>query len=82
MNKRGFTIVPQADMKFVKSEVARLAKELQARRKERGFTQESLAEKLDVSVGTIKTIEQGLRMPSIPMLIMIARILRLKIGFF
>lgn len=44
-------------------------KRIQQLRKERGLTQEQLAEKLNVSQNTIAKIESGLRRPSIDFLI-------------
>ena len=43
-------------------------KRIQQLRKERGLTQEQLAEKLNVSQNTIAKIESGLRKPSIDFL--------------
>lgn len=44
-------------------------KRIQQLRKERGLTQEQLAEKLNVSQNTIAKIESGLRRPSIDFLL-------------
>ena len=44
-------------------------KRIQQFRKERGLTQEQLAEKLNVSQNTIAKIESGLRRPSIDFLL-------------
>lgn len=57
----------------------KISMQIQKRRIDLGYTQEELAEILDVSVGTIKTIEQGTRNPSLPMLIRISDALDLKI---
>lgn len=41
---------------------------IQSQRKKMNYTQEQLAEELNVSVAIIQRIEQGTRTPSIPML--------------
>lgn len=45
-----------------------------------GFTQEGLAEALDISPMTIQFIEQGRKCPSLPMLLYICSYLKIKIG--
>ncbi|MFZ4402811.1 MAG: helix-turn-helix transcriptional regulator [Pseudobdellovibrionaceae bacterium] len=79
MSIRGFTKVPSKEQKYVKSEISRIASSMQARRKEKGLTQEQLAEKLEVSTETIRFIEQSRRIPSLPMLIRIAKTLGVKV---
>lgn len=56
-----------------------MSEKLQAKRHELGLTQEKMAELLDVSPETIRFIEQNRRIPSLPMLIRIAKILKLEI---
>jgi putative transcriptional regulator len=79
MSSRGFSKVPPKDVKYVKGELARMSDMVQKRRKELGLTQEEIAEQLDVSVQTIQFIENSRRIPSLPMLIRIAKILKLEI---
>ncbi len=74
--KRGFANVPKNELDAVKAEVDRLAAEIQAGRNARGFTQEQLAERLGVSLTTIAYLETGRRMPSLPTLIRLAKILK------
>lgn len=46
-----------------------------------GLTQEGVAEVLDISVNTIKYIEQGRRLSSLVMIIKIAIALKLRLSF-
>lgn len=69
---RGFSSVPDRELAAVKRAARALALKIQERRKEKGFTQESLAEALDISAVAIRHIEIGVRFPSLPMLIRIA----------
>ena len=48
---------------------------IQAERKRRGFTQESLAERLDVTVGYVSQVERGITKISLDLLASIAAIL-------
>ncbi len=52
---------------------------IQSRRKTMGFTQEGFAEHLDISVSTIKYLEQGLRAPSVEMLLRVLKGLKLQL---
>lgn len=79
MSSRGLAKVPARDQKYVKSELARISTRIQSKRQELGLTQEKLAELLDVSPETVKFIEQMRRIPSLPMLIRICKILKLEI---
>ncbi len=80
MSIRGFSKVPAKDAKFVKAELLRISSKLKSKRQELDLTQEELAEALDVSPETIRFIEQSRRIPSLPMLIRVCKIL--KIDFF
>jgi len=77
MSIRGFTKVPAKDVKFVKTELMRISTLIQKKRKFLGLTQEELAESLEVSPETVRFIEQSRRIPSLPMLIRICKILKL-----
>lgn len=74
--------LPAKHIKSVQKELLRIAQLIQAKREQAGFTQEELAEKLDVSPMTIQFVEQGRRVPSLPLLIALARELSftLKLG--
>ena len=56
-------------------------KRIQQLRKERGFTQEQLAEKLNVSQNTIAKIESGLRRPSIDFLLEISEFFKVSTNY-
>ena len=56
-----------------------IAKKIQKRREKLGYSQEAFAEKLDIAVNTIKTIEQSRRYPSLPMLFYICKHLKFTI---
>ncbi len=79
MSIRGFSKVPQKDAKYVKTELLHISSKLQSKRKDLGLTQEELAETLDVSAETIRFIEQSRRIPSLPMLIRLCKILKLDL---
>ena len=79
MSIRGFTKVPAKDVKFVKAELTRISSLLQKKRQQLGLTQEELAESLDVSTETVRFNEQSRRIPSLPMLIRICKILKLDL---
>lgn len=57
----------------------RFARHLQKVRRQQGFTQEELAEKLNVSTNWIGLIEIGYRLPNLPMVFRIARILKVGV---
>jgi len=79
MSSRGFSRVPAKEIKYVKAEAERISAKLQKRRKELGLTQEKLAELLDVTSETVRFIEQNRRIPSLPMLIRLTKILKLEL---
>lgn len=61
--------------KYVRNGVREIALKLKKYRMEQGLSQEDLAEKVSVSVSTIKFIEQHQRAPSLPMLLKILFVL-------
>jgi DNA-binding XRE family transcriptional regulator len=67
-----------AERKLVKSKIEGLAVKIAEKRKERGISQERLAELANVSVSTIKFIEQNQRAPSLPLLLKLMFILDRK----
>lgn len=65
--------------KAIDNELSSIAKILKARRIELGWTQNDLAEKLDCEITTVQAYEQKRRNPSLPTLLMICKILKLKL---
>ncbi len=65
--------------KGVESQLAKISVVVQARRKEMGITQEELAERLDLAVLTIQSIEQGWRFPSLPVLFYMCKVMDIPI---
>lgn len=65
--------------KAILEQIRDLSATIKKQRQKMGFTQESLAEALDISVNTIKYIEQGRRLPSLVMILKISIALKLKI---
>lgn len=57
----------------------RLGKRIQKLRKERGLTQEEMAEKLNISRTHMGHIEQGRKAPSLKLMDKIARVLKVKV---
>lgn len=78
MLNRGLDGASAREIKEIKAEIKKICSDLQARRKKMGLTQEKLAESLNVDINTIKYIEQGRRLPSLPMLIRICRELQIS----
>jgi DNA-binding XRE family transcriptional regulator len=74
--------VPPKHRKVVEAQLRNISLVIQARRKELGFTQEQLAESLDLAVMTIQFIEQQQRYPSLPVLFFICKAMDIpvKIG--
>lgn len=72
---RGYKRILPKDIKATEAEVKRLLKILKEERKKQGYTQESFAEKLDLSVAYVTALERGYRLPSLPHLVRIARVL-------
>lgn len=61
------TFSSPAEQRFVRSHIKRIAAKIKEMRNKHGLSQEELAEKLSVSVATVKFIEQNQRAPSLPM---------------
>ena len=80
MLNKGLATLDPKTRKIVLEQVREIASAIQSQRKKLGLTQEGLAETLDVSVNTIKYIEQGRRQPSLIMIMRIARVLKLKVA--
>lgn len=66
--------------KKVTEQDRRLARHLQKTRKEKGFTQEQLAEKIRVSATWLGYIEAGTRIPNLKLLYKIARALDIRVS--
>lgn len=71
MLNKGLEGASAREMKELEAELKRLVGTIQTHRQKAGLSQEKLAEVLDVNVNTIKYIEQGRRLPSLPMLLRI-----------
>lgn len=63
----------------IEGELSAISKILKARRTDLGWTQYDLAEKLDCEVTTVQAYEQKRRTPSLPTLLMLCKILKLKL---
>ncbi|HZE87103.1 MAG TPA: helix-turn-helix transcriptional regulator [Methylomirabilota bacterium] len=57
----------------------KIAKHLKRYRKAKGMTQETLAEKVGVSLGWISRVERGVNAPNLTLLTKIARTLDVKV---
>lgn len=75
MAKRALKSLSKSENSYIRKEARRISLEVRAGREAAGLTQEGLAEKLGVSVETIKGIELGYHFASLPMLIRICRAL-------
>jgi len=74
-----FDKIPLKYRRGVESQLAKISVIIQSRRKEMGITQEELAEKLDLAVLTIQSIEQGWRFPSLPILFYMCKLMDIPI---
>ncbi|USN48090.1 MAG: helix-turn-helix transcriptional regulator [Pseudobdellovibrionaceae bacterium] len=73
--------IPVKHRKSIEAQLRNISFLVQNRRKEMGLTQEELAEKLDISVLTLQSIEQGWRFPSLPTLFYLCKIMGISIVF-
>jgi DNA-binding XRE family transcriptional regulator len=71
MLKKGLTGATIKEKKELENYLEHVCTTIQNKRQQLGYTQEELAERLDINVNTLKYIEQGRRIPSLPMLIRI-----------
>lgn len=62
----------------IKPDLLSITKILKARREELGFTQQEVSNRLDCEITTIQAIEQGRRVPSLPTLLCLLKVLKLK----
>ena len=76
--KKRLQRIPAKHRREIEAEIKGIARKLQKKREEEGLTQERLAERLDISPMAVQFIEQGRRVPSIPMLLYLLRDLGLK----
>lgn len=73
--------IPIKHRKIVEAQLRSISFLVQKRRKEMGLTQEELAEKLDIAVLTLQSIEQGWRSPSLPTLFYLCKVMGISIKF-
>ncbi len=73
--------VSVAEQNVIKKEARRFAIIMRSQRGKLGYSRESLAEKMDVSLENIKGIELGYQFASFSMMIRIARVLHIEITF-
>lgn len=79
MASKRLEAIPEKFQRDASKQLKGIARKIQRRRESLGLSQEALAEKLNLAVNTIKTIEQSRRYPSLPMLFYICRYLEIKI---
>jgi transcriptional regulator with XRE-family HTH domain len=73
--------IPARHRKDVEAEIRGLLRLIQERREKLGFTQEDLAERLEISAEAVQSIEQGRRFPSLPMLFYVLKLLKIQPRF-
>jgi transcriptional regulator with XRE-family HTH domain len=78
MLTKGLEGASSTEVKEIKLQIKRIGLAIQEYRMKSKLTQEVLAEELNCSVNTIKYIEQGRRIPSLPMLLRICKKIGLK----
>lgn len=71
--------VPSQHKIIIAKEWSIIADTIKSKRKSLGWTQESVAQKLDCEVTTVQAYEQKRRHPSLPTFLMLCKILKLKI---
>lgn len=79
MLTKGLEGASSTEVKEIKSRIKQIGLTVQEFRIKSKLTQEALAESLDCSVSTIKYVEQGKRIPSLPMLLRICKKIGLKL---
>ncbi len=77
----GYSSIPRSDLPAIKNAVGVLIGEIKRQRIKRGLSQEEFAEKMNISVGMVKAMEQGTRVPSLPMLMHIGKKVGLSLVF-
>ncbi len=78
MQSKRLSRIPPKYRKTIETELRILSRCIQDKREQRGLTQEQLAEQLEVSSEAIRSIEQGRRYPSLPMLFYILKFLKIN----
>lgn len=78
--KKRIEKIPVKYRQEIKADLDDLAKLIQAKREKLDLSQEELAERLDISTNTLKSIEQRIRFPSLPMLFYLSRVLKIQIS--
>ena len=73
--------IPAKYRKGVETQLRNISFLVQSRRKEMGLTKEELAEKLDIAVLTLQSVEQGWRFPSLPTLFYLCKVMSISIKF-
>lgn len=81
MAGRGLNRIPRRDLRAIERKIGEIGAFLQKRRKALDYTQEEFAELIDINVNTVKYVEQGRRIPSLPMLLLLAKALGLDLEF-
>ena len=71
--------IPKQHKKEVEDGLALIAEKIKKKRKMKGFTQESLAEALNIEPSTLQGIEQKRGRPSLELLLAIVKVLEMKI---
>lgn len=71
--------IPKKYRQAVITDLGTIAEKIKKRRAKLGFTQESLAEALNVEPTTVQSIEQMRGRPSLELLLAIVKILEMKI---
>lgn len=71
--------VPYDQKGNIAKDLAQISRTLQGQRQHLGWTQEQLAEKMECEVSTIQAYEQRRRTPSLPTLLMLCRVMKLKL---
>lgn len=71
--------VPYDQKGNIAKDLAQISRTLQGQRHHLGWTQEQLAEKMECEVSTIQAYEQRRRTPSLPTLLMLCRVMKLKL---
>lgn len=79
MASKRLQAIPDKFQNDAEKQLRGIARKIQRRREKLGYSQEAFAEKLDIALNTIKTIEQSRRYLSLPMLFYICRHLKIKI---
>jgi transcriptional regulator with XRE-family HTH domain len=78
---KGLDTILSTDRRFVEKHLTVWVNLVRKSRRDKGWTQDQLAEKVGLSLQTLQSIECGRRIPSLPVLLVLSKKLDIEINF-